>query len=340
MARALEEWRETVATEVHVLADVAPPAGGGFPANVRSYGGSRIRFALGLWRGLRKPGHFIYDAAYLAKVHLRLPAMRRRPCMIFLHGIEVWENARPGSIAACRRADLLVANSRYTRDRAEACHGGFNRARVCWLGTEPSRMEEALPPAETVPSVVLVVGRMELQEDYKGHRELIEAWPAVLERHPTARLRIVGRGGLVPRLQEFAREHGVANRVEFAGFVPEEKLAAEYRAAAALALPSRGEGFGLVYIEAMRHGLPVVASRHDAGAEIVEHERTGLLADLDTPGDLARRLCQLLDRPDEARRMGAAGQERWRNEFTYAAFRSRFQGVLQEFLHRDGTQQF
>jgi phosphatidyl-myo-inositol dimannoside synthase len=114
--------------------------------------------------------------------------------------------------------------------------------------------------------------------------------------------------------------------------VSEAELAARYGRATAFALPSRGEGFGLVYIEAMRHGLPVIASVHDAGAEIVEDRRTGLLANLDRPGDLAEKLCVLLDRPDEARRLGEAGRERWRREFTYEAFRGRFRGVMVEFL--------
>ena len=116
----------------------------------------------------------------------------------------------------------------------------------------------------------------------------------------------------------------------------EAQLAVRYQAASVFALPSRGEGFGLVYIEAMRHALPVIASVHDAGAEVVESGRTGLLANLDRPGDLSGKICQLLDRPDEARRMGLVGQERWRRDFTFDAFRHRFGRVLDEFLQPSG----
>ncbi len=337
IARVLEESAAACAPEFHVFSDTAPPASdapGSRPR--RYYGGSRIRFSLGLWRAMLRPGFFIYDAAYYAKIHRHLVPAGRRPCMIFLHGIEVWENARRGSIAACRRANLLVANSRHTRDRAEQCHRGFSRARVCWLGTETSAEVESVPaPAARAP-VVLVVGRMQPREDYKGHRELIAAWPEVLARHPDARLEIVGRGGLVPQLRQLAHERNVAHRVHFLGFVPEDELAARYQAASVFALPSRGEGFGLVYVEAMRHGLPVIASVHDAGAEVVESGRTGLLANLDQPGDLAGKLCHLLARPDEARRMGLAGQERWRRDFTFDAFRRRFGQVLDEFLQPSG----
>lgn len=331
MARVLAEPGSGFAPEFHVFCDAkveATSVAGAAP--VRGYGGSRLRFSLGVWRALLRPGSVIYDAAYYAKVHCFSPLAARRSSMVFLHGIEIWERARRGSVAACRRASRLVANSAYTRDRADRCHGGFARARVCWLGTETSEPGPELDAAGG-PPVLLVVGRMEAREGYKGHRELIAAWPGVLARLPEARLRIVGRGGQVAELKALAVARGVAQRVEFTGWMPEEKLTECYRTATALALPSRGEGFGLVYVEAMRHGLPVVASVHDAAGEIVEDGRTGLLADLDRPGDLAEKICRLLARPDEARRMGLAGRDRWRSNFTYESFRGRFRSVLREF---------
>lgn len=331
MARVLEEAGSGFRPEIHVLcdrADSSAATAGGGPR--RCHGGSRLRFSLGLWRAMLRPGLVLYDAAYYAKIHRFAPLAARRPFMVFLHGIEIWERARRGSVAACRRARLLAANSQFTRDRAERCHGGFARARVCWLGTEASAPAPG-PVAADGPPVVLAVGRMETREGYKGHRELIEAWPAVLARQPEARLHLVGRGGQLPALRRLAAAQGVAHRVEFLGFVPEERLPDCYRAATAFALPSRGEGFGLVYVEAMRHGLPVIASVHDAAGEIVEDGRTGLLADLDRPGDLVEKIARLLAHPGEARRMGRAGQERWRNHFTYDAFRGRFRRVLEEF---------
>lgn len=332
MLRVMAEDRAALAPEVHVFLD--PAAAGSAVARdvaVRSYGGSRLRFALGLWRTMLRPGCFLYDAAYYAKLHRLSPLGKRRRFMVFLHGIEVWERARSGSVTACYRAALLAANSRFTRDRADRCHGGFGRARVCWLGTEGDAAAPAAPEPSG-PPVVLVVGRMEAREGYKGHRELIAAWPEVLRQHPEARLRIVGRGGQVPELKRLAEKTRVAHRVEFAGFVPEEKLAGCYAAASVFALPSRGEGFGLVYAEAMRHALPVVGSRHDAAGEIVEDGRTGWLADLDRPGDLAGKIAQLLAQPGAARRMGRAGQARWQEHFTYSAFRGRFRALLDEFV--------
>jgi phosphatidyl-myo-inositol dimannoside synthase len=87
-----------------------------------------------------------------------------------------------------------------------------------------------------------------------------------------------------------------------------------------------------VYIEAMRHGLPVVASVHDAGQEVNLDGRTGYNVNLDRPDELPDRLIHLLRDPDHAAALGAAGQRRWAEHFRYSAFRERFRPHLREFL--------
>jgi phosphatidylinositol alpha-1,6-mannosyltransferase len=97
-------------------------------------------------------------------------------------------------------------------------------------------------------------------------------------------------------------------------------------------MPSRGEGFGLTYIEAMRWGLPVIASVHDAGQEINIHGETGLNVDLGSSDALKDAVIELLRDRDLAARMGAAGRQRWRRHFCYSAFRARFSEQLKHFL--------
>ena len=97
-------------------------------------------------------------------------------------------------------------------------------------------------------------------------------------------------------------------------------------------MPSRGEGFGLVYVEAMRHGLPVIGSVHDAASEVIVDGKTGYVLDPDEPGALAAALVRLLREPGHAAGLGEAGRRRWAEHFRYGAFRERFGRLLDEFL--------
>ncbi len=271
----------------------------------------------------------MFDSCQLAQVH-RLPLLRRKPMLTFLHGIEIWEEAPARYIRSARRATFLVANSDFTRDKADRLHGGFARARVCWLATET---DDPPPPAPDLTSrrpEVLIVSR--LGERYKGHAELIACWPQVAAAVPGAVLRIVGTGPDEARFRRLAAQSPVASQILFEGFVPDADLDRMYAGAAIFAMPSRGEGFGLVYIEAMRHGLPVVASDEDAAPEVVKHGETGCTINLKRTHELPDALIHLLRNPDEAVRLGEAGRRRWAEHFRFSAFRDRFSPLLREFL--------
>ena len=105
-----------------------------------------------------------------------------------------------------------------------------------------------------------------------------------------------------------------------------------WRRCTVMAMPSRGEGFGLVYIEAMRYGVPAIASVQDAAQEVNVDSVTGFNVNLDHPQELPERIVQLLRDRDTAAAMGRAGQARWAEHFRYSAFRQRFKVVLHKLL--------
>lgn len=300
-----------------------------FPAPVVQARGSKTRFTFASLLQARRCSHFLYDACHLPQVH-QLPGLARRPYLTFLHGIEIWETAKSGYIRTAQRAHTLLVNSQFTLDRAERLHGRFPKARVCWLGTEMDDLPEA-PAIGDGPPQVLIVARLE-DERYKGHRELIACWPRVVAAVPDAMLRIVGQGPDREALQKLAAQSPTASRIVFEGFVSEATLQAHYANATVFCMPSRGEGFGLVYIEAMRQGLPVVASIHDAASEVVCDGQTGYVVNMDSPDELPERLVALLANRERARAMGLAGQRRWAEHFRFSAFRERFLPLLHEFL--------
>jgi len=138
---------------------------------------------------------------------------------------------------------------------------------------------------------------------------------------------IVGDGLDAARLREKARR--VSSAITFSGFVDRETLDQLYEQAAVFAMPSRGEGFGLVYLEAMAHHLPCIGSVHDAAGEVIEHGSTGLLVDLDDPGSLGRALVCLLRDEETRSRMGSAGAERLTRQFSFDRFSRRLVSLLE-----------
>jgi phosphatidylinositol alpha-1,6-mannosyltransferase len=175
---------------------------------------------------------------------------------------------------------------------------------------------------------------MEGGESYKGHDHLIRAWPAITAAVPHARLLIAGAGSDYQRIHQMAEDSPAAQSIEMLGYIAEDALPALWRRAHIFAMPSTCEGFGLVYAEAMRQGLPVVASIHDAGAEVNAHNETGFNVDLNNPTDLRDRLLSLLTNPALLRKFAGAADERWRVLFRASAFRDRFQPQIMQFVER------
>ena len=133
-------------------------------------------------------------------------------------------------------------------------------------------------------------------------------------------------------VRQNATRSPVADAIEMRGFVPEAQMDAVWAESTAFAMPSLGEGFGLVYIEAMRQGLPVIGSIHDAASEVNVDGETGYNINLQNPPELPDRIIHLLRNRDASDQLGQRGRQRWQQHFRYGAFRERFLPHLQTFL--------
>jgi phosphatidylinositol alpha-1,6-mannosyltransferase len=166
-------------------------------------------------------------------------------------------------------------------------------------------------------------------ERYKGHDQLIDAWPRVLQSVPEAQLIVVGDGDDAARLRERAAEVGAKEgSIVFTGFVAGPALDALYERCAAFAMPSRGEGFGLVYLEAMAHRLPCIGSREDAAAEIIVDGETGVLVHHGNVEQLTGAIVRLLSERGLRERMGNAGLRRLHDRFSFERFASQMTSQL------------
>lgn len=279
-------------------------------------------------------GGLLFNHVGIARVQRLLPPPVRRPYAVFVHGVEAWDpELDAGRIAALRAAAVRIANSRYTARRVEATHPAAGPITACPLSLLPDPPSDArVVDADLVARVgarsAIIVGRMSAAERYKGHDELLEGWPAVCERVPDAQLVVVGSGDDADRLRRKAADAGLGERVLFTGRVASGTLHSLLGRSRVFAMPSRGEGFGIVYLEAMRAGLPCVAATDDAAGEVVIDGTTGTLVRQADRAALASALAALLLDPPRARAMGAAGRRRYEAHFTYERFRDRLAAVL------------
>lgn len=179
-----------------------------------------------------------------------------------------------------------------------------DRSSVIYCALEPPKGDPSPLPFD--PPCLVGLGR---QVRDKAFDVALDAFGAIAERFPEARLVLVGQGPEQPQLHRQAEALGIAERVDFPGRVPDTRP--YFEAATLVLMPSRWEEtFGLVALEAALMGRPVVAARAGALSEVVQDGVTGLLFDKDDPDGMARRIGQLLDQPETARRMGYAARAR------------------------------
>lgn len=278
-----------------------------------------------LWAGmLRRPELVLSSHVNFLPVARLLKRLRGTRYVGVAHGIEVWGNQRPALRAALRAADLVLCVSRHTHDRVSVEHG----VPLARLGVLPNTFDAprfvpgpksaellaryALPPEARV---IFTFGRLSASERYKGFDRVIAALSAIRQRVPDAHYLIGGSGDDRPNLERLAREAGVAAWVRFVGFVPPEELCAHYQLCDVFAMPSTGEGFGIVFLEAMACGKPVLAGNRDGSVEPLADGRFGALVDPLNVGQLAATIADILSgryshplmfRPEELRRQVVA----------------------------------
>jgi glycosyltransferase involved in cell wall biosynthesis len=219
------------------------------------------------------------------------------------------------------RQDLIIAISDHIA-RFTVSRGVRHPARVrrVYHGIEPTLTRALEHEGQRIRGelgigrddfVVGNVGRLALQ---KGQRHLVAAMPALLEQVPHTHLLIAGAGDLEDYLRDLALEFGVAERVHVLG--ARKDVPALMHAIDVFAMPSIWEGFGIVLLEAMAAGRPIVASRVATIPEVVVDGETGVLVPPGAPSALAQALGTLARDAARAKRMGEAGRERLRRQFS------------------------
>ncbi|NLX59260.1 MAG: glycosyltransferase [Phycisphaerae bacterium] len=297
--------------------------------------GGRGRVAAGGAMGLRRLLRTLRPDivhSHLLRAHL---AVAWAPCRAHAGAIVMTEHqADPRGWAvrllrhASRRAAALTAVSEGVRRRLVAC--GVPAERVV---TVPNGIEiEPFATAEPLPAgamglphgvhAALFVGRLAHQ---KGLDVLLRAMALPGAADASCHLLVAGEGPERPALESLGERLGVASRVHWLG--RRDDVAALMKAAAVVVLPSRWEGLALTLLEAMAAGRPVVATRVEGQADAIDHERTGLLVEPESPEALAAALRRVLEDRAAADAMGREAAAHVAAHFTAAGMAARYAAV-------------
>lgn len=243
-----------------------------------------------------------------------------------IYGIEAWQSNRTVKLPmagssrvrrwALANVDFVIAISRYTRDRFMSWSGmAMHKIRLIpnaihieqySIGTKPHYLVKryCLEGKRVLLTLGSLAGR------YKGQDKIIVLLPKLLTHFPDLVYLIAGEGALRPKLAELAAVSGVLERVIFVGGVSEDEKLDHYNLADAFAMPSTGEGFGFVFLEAAAAGLPVLGGNKDGSRDALMDGTLGILVDPDNPVDLLNGLEAILKKekcvPQEIRKFDFA----------------------------------
>lgn len=194
-------------------------------------------------------------------------------------------------------ARVVIVGSKFEKNLIIKSGVRVKRFEILNIGVDVEEFKDVAANLKSVLNinnnkVILFVGRL---TKHKGLDTLIKALPAILTKVPEALVLAVGPDfGEKEMLTKLAAELKVSDRVVFAGSLDRKKLLSAYKSATVFCLPSRSEAFGIVMIEAMAAGLPVVAANNSAMPEIINDTLNGLLFDTENPNDLADKISLLM----------------------------------------------
>ena len=310
--------------------------------------GGKLRYATAMLKSLRRcagpgsAGARGYDLVICGHINLLPFAFLHRlwfktPIALIIHGIEAWHPPQRSFVKVlARRVDRFVAVSELTKARFLAWTGlppeiGLvlpNCVDASLFGSGPKSPALLQRYGLQDKTVIMTFGRLASEERYKGFDEVLEVLPDLARQIPNLAYLIVGDGQDRSRLEAKARSLRMQDRVIFAGRISEAEKADHYRLADAYVMPSQGEGFGIVYLEALACGVPVVASNADGSREAVRNGELGELVDPRNPEEIKAATLRVLSNNHRSQlRAPPAGLA----YFSYTNFERRVHQILRSF---------
>ena len=300
-----------------------------------------IRDSVAKARAAHKSSAHIILAGHPNLAPIAVWMQKMSPCahaIVMAHGIEVWQPLPPVRRATLRRAHIVTAPSSDTIQKLIEVQrvDKAKTRRLPWpLNPDFLRHADIANPSPSgfpQGKVILSIGRLAASEQYKGTDNLIRAVAQLRGAHPDLHFVHIGSGDDLARLQNIAKELSSADCVHFVKRLSREELGACYSRADIFAMPSSGEGFGLVFLEAMAFGKPLVAASAGGALDVVQDGINGLLVEPRDVASLTAALARLLRDSSLRQKLGENGAALVRGKYRFQSFVTNLEQIFDDCL--------
>lgn len=257
-----------------------------------------IRF--GLWQ---RPSLVIATHVNFTPAAYWLKRLTGVPYWTIAYGTDAWNIEQKALQRGLHHADRILAIGTYTRDRILK-EQNLDPAKISILPCtiDANRFQIARKPQyllnryQLAPEqpIILTVGRLDSTQQYKGYDQILHTLPEIRRQIPNVHYILVGRGGDRERIEQLIAQLNLQTCVTLAGFVPDDEINDYYNLCDVFAMPSKGEGFGIVYLEALACGKPTLGGNQDGAIDALCHGELGILVDPDHVEAIAQTLIQIL----------------------------------------------
>jgi len=266
---------------------------------------TKIVFALRLlWSSLvNKPGLIIVGHVNFSPLAYLTKRLAKIPFWVVTYGIEAWGIRNNFVKKSLFASDRILSMSSFTKnmltreqnipaDKISVLPGSFDPG-LFSIKAKPSYLLKKYGLSEKQP-VILTVCRLEKAEQYKGYDRVIEAMPGLIQTFPDIRYILVGEGNDTERIKELIHRLGLDKYITLPGIFVGEELCDHYNLCDCFAMPSTGEGFGIVFLEALACGKPVLAGNQDGSVDALRNGELGVLVDPNDINQISQNLIQVL----------------------------------------------
>jgi phosphatidyl-myo-inositol dimannoside synthase len=292
---------------IRLISRLLPDSSAAVPAKLTEIHavGHPLRYAWRAWREARAicPEIIICGHINLLPVAARLRRRFGGRLLLELYGVDAWQPHKHFRAWMTGQIEIALSISRFTMERFAVWSGcAPHQLRVLPNAIDPDRYHMREKPAELLRrtglegrKILMTLARVDASERYKGQREIIELLPRLRESFPDLVYVIAGTGNDVEYLRSLATNNCVQDHVLFAGRIPAEEIVDWYNLADAFAMPSTGEGFGFVFLEAAACGVPVLGGSIDGSRDALREGKLGIAVDPRDHERLAEGILTLLN---------------------------------------------